>query len=350
MAASATSETFNFQENDSPANTSTTLGVTSIFTEGGVSITASGFDTSGNPSDLFAKFTSGDPTETGLGMATDTFGPTDHEIDTVHFVQLDLSILKPAASCILTISSIQSIEGANVYATTTAGTLAGATLIPPSPLLGSGGAVQTIDITAAVNAGDFIDVQSASGNILIETLTATQANPPPPPLAKGDTATIGLWHNRNGQALIDSLNGGPTSTELGTWLAVNFNCLFGNLNGEPNTAVAAQFLVDFSASGLQKTYAQIMGVALASYVTSSTLAGGTMAAGYGFNVSPGGTGDKLYNVGSNGSAIGLSNNTSYTILQLLDAANANCSGGVINASALTALNVIFDGINSTGDI
>ena len=60
-----------------------------------------------------------------------------------------------------------------------------------------------------------------------------------------------------------------------------------------------------------------MAGALASYATSSTLVGGNMAAGYGFNVSSTGTGSKTYNVGSNGSAIGLANNKSYTVGQLL---------------------------------
>jgi hypothetical protein len=173
---------------------------------------------------------------------------------------------------------------------------------------------------------------------------------PSQPLAKGDTATIGFWHDKNGQALIDSLNGGPTSTDLGNWLAINFNSLFGNLNGQPNTAVIAQFLLDLDTSGQGKAYAEIMGTAWACYVTSSTLAGGAMAAGYGFNVSPGGIWGKLYNVGSNGAAIGLSNNESYTIWDCLLAANANCSGGVINPAALDALRVIFDGINTSGDI
>jgi hypothetical protein len=100
----------------------------------------------------------------------------------------------------------------------------------------------------------------------------------------------------------------------------------------------------------QKTYAQVLAGALASYATSSTLAGGNMAAGYGFNVSSTGTGAKTYNVGSNGSAIGLANNTSYTVSRLLQAANANCSGGTIAAGAFNALNNIFDGINSSGDI
>ena len=90
-----------------------------------------------------------------------------------------------------------------------------------------------------------------------------------------------------------------------------------------------------------------MAGALADYATSTTLAGGSMAAGYGFNVSTAGTGAKTYNVGSNGTAIGLSNNTSYTVAQLLQAANAKCPW---NATVFNALNTIFDGINTSGDI
>jgi hypothetical protein len=40
------------------------------------------------------------------------------------------------------------------------------------------------------------------------------------------------------------------------------------------------------------------------------------------------------------------------VLQILQAANANanCSNGTFNATVFNALNTIFDGINSTGDI
>jgi len=171
---------------------------------------------------------------------------------------------------------------------------------------------------------------------------------PPGNLGHGDTATIGFWHNMNGQALILSFNGGGTSKALGNWMASNYPCIFGNLAGKSNSFVAAQFQSYFGVSG-QKTYAQIMAGALACYATSSTLAGGSMAGGYGFNVSPGGTGVKSYNVGSNGSAIGLVNNTSYTILQILKAANSKCPFGTSGA-VFNALNSIFDGINQGGDI
>jgi len=165
----------------------------------------------------------------------------------------------------------------------------------------------------------------------------------------GNAATIGFWHNKNGQALVNSFNGGKTSKNLGNWLASNFGCLFGDLGGKQNSDVAARFLDYFNVKGT-KTYAQILAGALACYATSSTLAGGKMAAKYGFDVSSTGVGNKFYNVGSNGAAIGLANNTSYPVWVLLQAANHYCSGGKITSIAFNALNNIFDGINSTGDI
>ena len=346
--ARAADVVFTFQEHDSPANTSTLLGTTSTFTESGLSITASGFALPSTASALFAKFTFGDSGETGLGMADDPSGDT--EINSLNFIQLDLSKVKNTTSAILTISSIQGSlgEGAKVLASTTSGSL-GTVVIATLP--GTAGTVQSVDITSFVNAGDFIDVTATSGNVLIETLAVAPPPPPSQPLAPGDTATIGFWNNKNGQAVIDSLNGGPNSTALGNWLAVNFGCLFGDLNGQNNTTVAAAFQGFFNLQGLGKTYAQIMSAALASYVTDSTLAGtNPLVVKYGFNVSVGGTGDKTYNVGLNGTAIGLANNGTYTVMQLLEAANANCSGGILNPNAVVALNNIFDGINQGGDI
>jgi len=185
----------------------------------------------------------------------------------------------------------------------------------------------------------------ASCSIIVTTPKTT-----PPCLVSGDAATIGFWHNKNGQALILSLNGGASSKTLANWLATNFPWLYGahssnNLTNQTNTNVAALFLTFFGAGG-QKTNAQIMAGALASYVTSSTLAG-TTAKSYGFNSSAGGTGAKGYNVGSDGSAIGLVNNTTYTVLQLLQQANADEANGTFDANAF---NDIFNGINTTGDI
>lgn len=174
--------------------------------------------------------------------------------------------------------------------------------------------------------------------------------PVPCPIGVGDTATIGFWHNKNGQALIDSLGGGPGSTALADDLALAFPYLYGpdspnDLTGKPNTAVAALFLEFFSVTG-QKTQAQILATALAAFVTDSALFG-TTAAPYGFHISTGGIGADTFNVGSNGTAIGLVNNTSYTVLQLLQQANLMMQEGTFNANAF---NIIFSDINQGGDI
>jgi hypothetical protein len=174
------------------------------------------------------------------------------------------------------------------------------------------------------------------------------------PLGPNDAATIGFWHNKNGQALINAVNGGPTATNLASWLASNFPGLYGpgsgnDLTGKTNADVAALFMTFFGVKG-QKTNAQILAGALASYVTDSALAG-NIAASYGFNVTSSGTGALTFNVGSNGAAIGLQNNMSYTIFQLLQQASmlAQQPGGLTTDQA-NALNNIFDGINQGGDI
>ena len=81
-------------------------------------------------------------------------------------------------------------------------------------------------------------------------------------------------------------------------------------------------------------------------MTNSALAG-TAASKYGFNVTTTGTGAKYFNVGSNGGCGRLTNNTSYSIMRLLQNANAVAP---YDADEFNALNVIFTGINETGDI
>jgi hypothetical protein len=173
------------------------------------------------------------------------------------------------------------------------------------------------------------------------------------PIAQGDTATIGFWHNQNGQALIQSLNGGSSSTALGNWLATNFPYLYGpqagsanDMTNQNNAQVAAY---DLSVFNNDKTGAQILGGAIASYVTNTILAGGTYAAGYGFNTSTSGTGSHVWSVGSSGSSIGLSNNQSYGIMQLLQQVNLSQQNGTYNSLSGT-FNTLFSGINQTGDI
>lgn len=154
-----------------------------------------------------------------------------------------------------------------------------------------------------------------------------------------DTASLAFWHNSYGQALLCSLNGGPNSTALGNWLATMFPKMYGsqakvNFAGMTNSQIAAFYNSnDFNVSGI-KLDAAVLSAALSSYVTNSTSAGGNYATKYGFTVSAQGVGYETINVGSDGVAFGVSNNSSITILQALDATDQQAvNGSLYNGNA-----------------
>ncbi|KAA5539564.1 PKD domain-containing protein [Roseiconus nitratireducens] len=142
-------------------------------------------------------------------------------------------------------------------------------------------------------------------------------------VTSGDTAGIGFWQSRHGQELIAS--GGE---QLAVWLTENFGNVFGDsLAGADGAAVASFYRDELfkqrakKSTGPAKVEAQFMAVALATYFTSSQLAG-TLATSYGFNVSTTGIGTRVVNVGSSGAAFDVENDTELTVLQLLQATNA----------------------------
>lgn len=191
----------------------------------------------------------------------------------------------------------------------------------------------------------------------------------------GQTATIGYWQNNNGQNLINALNGGSTSTQLGNWLATTFANMYGagaganNLAGKSNAEVAAFYKTLFARTaataaggGPAKMDAQVLATAFAVYVTNQSLAG-TTAAAYGFQVSENGVGARSFNVGSNGAAFGVANNTSVSVLDLLLAVNSRSRNGLLydldddgdandtlETSYRTMANNVFSAINEAGDI
>jgi hypothetical protein len=174
----------------------------------------------------------------------------------------------------------------------------------------------------------------------------------------GQTATIGFWQNKNGQALILALNGGSTSTQLGNWLAATLPNVYGagaganNLAGKSNSAVAALFQSDFQAHGL-KVDAQVLATALAVYVTSATLDPSRVAAQYGFTVSGDGVGAATFNVGADGAAVGAANNSTMTVMDLLLAVNQRAVNGVLyngDQTLRSEANDLFSAINQAGDI
>lgn len=204
----------------------------------------------------------------------------------------------------------------------------------------------------------------------------------------GLTATIGFWHNKNGQQTLKMLGAASaaqagTSTALGNWLATNFPNLYGakaavNFSGKNTAWIAARFTTLFNVQG-QKLDAQTLAVAFAIYTTTtelnSTAAGQTTAAKFGFKLtsqaSPLNLRNRLWNVGNNGEAFGTkvgssyvsADNQSLSTWTLLQRANFFAVKGVLWPSALkfgattfsssalrTQGNDVFSNINEKGDI
>jgi hypothetical protein len=185
-------------------------------------------------------------------------------------------------------------------------------------------------------------------------------------LTGGDAAGIGFWQNKHGQSLITQ--GGSA---LAHWLSDNFPNVFGDQFAGATGAHVASFYKEQlfkqkskNAAGPAKVDAQFMAVALATFFTSSNLAG-QVATDYGFNVTAAGIGSKTINIGARGEAFGVPDYSVRTIMQILLATNGltdqpdHQSGfaylydtngdGVIDSheQALRAMaNDIFDWINS----
>jgi hypothetical protein len=175
------------------------------------------------------------------------------------------------------------------------------------------------------------------------------------PVQAGQTAGIGFWRNGNGQALIQSFNGGSNATALANWLALNFPNLYGsdagsnNLFGKKNSDVATFYLGLFSEQG-PKVDAEVLATALNVYASTQSL-GGTTAQASGFTVSDTGLGARTFNVGADGAAFGVSNKAVVNVYQLLKAVNKYAVNGVLykgNALLRSEASDLFDALNTAG--
>jgi hypothetical protein len=179
---------------------------------------------------------------------------------------------------------------------------------------------------------------------------------------KGQTASIGFWNNKNGQALIKALpvvtNADGSVTSVANWLAATLPHMFGaqaganNLAGQSNAYVAALFQQDFLMKGV-KLDAQVLATALSVYATNATLDSTAVAAPYGFIVSGNGLGTASVNVGSNGDAFGVANNTSMTVLDLLVATDNQAINGLLyngNTARRNEANSVYSALNEAGTI
>jgi hypothetical protein len=116
--------------------------------------------------------------------------------------------------------------------------------------------------------------------------------------------------------------------------------------------VAALFQADFLLKGV-KLDAQVLATALNVYVTNATLDPTRAAAAYGFTVSGYGVGTATVNVGSNGDAFGVANNTTMTVMDLLLATDAQAVNGMLYNGNTTLRNhayKVFSALNDAGDI
>jgi hypothetical protein len=150
---------------------------------------------------------------------------------------------------------------------------------------------------------------------------------------QGQSVGIGFWQNKNGRALINSFNGGSTSTALSSWLAATLPDIYGanagshNLTGMTNAQVAAFYGTLFSEQG-PKLDAQVLDTALDVYATTLSL-GGTAAQAYGFDVTVDGLGASTCNVGTSGAAFGVANGTTLTVYAILQGADSLAVAGVL---------------------
>jgi hypothetical protein len=177
------------------------------------------------------------------------------------------------------------------------------------------------------------------------------------PVQHGLAAGIGFWNNKNGQALIKAFNGGA-GHQLADWLAATLPHMFGiyagsnNLSGQSNAFVAALFQQDFVLQGV-KVDAQVLATALNVYATNATLDSTSMAAQYGFTVSSDGLGAAAVNVGCDGDAFGVANNTTMTVMDLLLATDAQAVNGVLyngNATKRSHANDVYSVVNQAGGL
>lgn len=170
MAPAVRADTFTFIF---PGSSTGVLGTSHDYTSGSITITAYGFSSAGNATNLFGKTAGGD--ENGLGIAAG-----DHqEISTTSFIQLDMSNLwaQHPTGLNMQIGSVEEGEGWNIYGSNTLGERG-------SVLLASGATdfPNSFSVMPVPLGFRYITVQASSADVLLDSVKA-QTTPTPEPAA-----------------------------------------------------------------------------------------------------------------------------------------------------------------------
>jgi len=283
---------------------------------------------------------------------------------------------------------------------------------PPAVVTGADGFADadTTDAAGAVVGSSFSEIVLVAGSRGINYNFGERVDGGE--VSTGQTATIGFWQNKNGQNLIKSLNGDEDSTLLAEYLSETFPNMYGTAvvyEGTnalfTNVEVATLYRDLFkrnartSPGGPPKLDAQVLAVALATYVTKEGLAGliyddsgltqesflftdvdvdgvyelsegdtATIDAAliaavesYGFDVTAGGVGSCYFNVGNSSAAFEVDDNTEMQIIDMLLATDRMSTGGVLydaNGDGIdddeellrTLANDVYSAINQQGHI
>ena len=176
------------------------------------------------------------------------------------------------------------------------------------------------------------------------------------PVGHKDADSLCFWGGCQGQTILKSLNGdcngGNRSTALSTWLTTQFPNLYpSSLKGTTNAGIAAYASAYANSTTAE---AKVFAVALSYYAGNGDLAGGNYTQGA-LNYSQHGvlagrtlTIANTTTGNADATALGLPGSGSYTVLNLLRAANAKSANGSVVTSASTAASDIFGGILASG--